>query len=128
MQSEIDCSLYGTVVPLLALYLSTRAEVLNAILESHSENEQEIKTSLLSSAKLGTKREIVSLGMQRWDREACINSAADRSPCERNKGNPYKMILHKVLCPPPGTAGKPSLAALAASLSGASWNMASFPG
>jgi hypothetical protein len=63
VQSEIDCSLYGTTVPSLALYLSTKAEVLYAILESYSENDKEIKTSLLSG-KLGTEKEHISLEMQ----------------------------------------------------------------
>lgn len=64
--AEIDCSLYGTIVPSLAWYLSTKAEVLNAVLESYSENEQEIKTRILSSGKLGTKKESHSSEMQHW--------------------------------------------------------------
>lgn len=56
--------LKGTTVPSLTLYLSTKAEVLNVLLESYFENEQEIKTSLLSSEELGTKKEMISLKMQ----------------------------------------------------------------
>lgn len=51
------------IVPSLSLYLSTKAEVINAILESYYENEQEIKSSLLPSGELGTKK-IISLEMQ----------------------------------------------------------------
>lgn len=51
-------------MPSLASCLSTKAEVVNAVLERHSENEQEIKTSLLSPGELGTKKEDTSLEMQ----------------------------------------------------------------
>lgn len=64
--------LKGTTVPSLTLYLSTKAEVLNIVLESYFENEQEIKTSLLSSGDLGTKKEIISLEMQQQQQQEKI--------------------------------------------------------
>lgn len=98
-----------------AYHPSTKAEGLCAVLASYPENDQEIKTSLLSLGKLGTKSETVSSEMQaRWERRA-LSSAADRSPCGHSRGNPHTMTLHRVLCLPPGTVGKPSPAALAAS-------------
>lgn len=52
-----------------AYYPSTRAEGLCAVLASYPENDQEIKTSLLSLGKLGTKSETVSSETQaRWER------------------------------------------------------------
>lgn len=47
-------------------------------LESYSENEQEIKTSLLSSRKLGTKKEVISLEMQhQWQKFQLIKQLTD---------------------------------------------------
>lgn len=47
---------------------STKAEGLCAVLASYPENYQEIKTSLLSLGKLGTKLEAVSSEMPpQWD-------------------------------------------------------------
>lgn len=83
-------------------------------LDSRSGGEREIKGDCgPPPGESGTRRR----GLLSAQAREAVSPAAGRPPCARSTGSPRRTAPRPAPCPPPGTAGRPSLAALAASQS-----------